>query len=171
MIPGVERRPLVPRTDARGTLRELWRQSSQPIDLRQVLVTSSTAGALRGMHYHLRQSDLCYVTAGTVFMALLDLRSDPLVKDEFSLAESESVLIPPGVAHGYATTKGATVCYLLTEEVDGSDEFGFRYDDPGAAIGWPVSTPILSERDRDAGTLAAAVSAVRVHQRGAASRT
>lgn len=171
MIPGVERRPLVPHTDARGTLRELWRRSSQPIEVRQVLVTSSTAGTLRGMHYHLRQSDLCYVVTGTVFMALVDLRSDPPLKEELSLADSESILIPAGVAHGYATAKGATVCYLLTEEVDGSDEFGFRYDDPEAAIGWPIAAPTLSDRDRDAGTLAAAVSAVRAKQSRHAAST
>jgi len=161
VIPGVERRALAPHSDARGTLREMWRRSSQPIEVRQVLVTSSTAGALRGMHYHLRQSDLCYVASGNIFMALVDLRSDPPLKEELELGDSESILIPPGVAHGYTTEEGAIVCYLLTEEVDGSDEFGFRYDDRDAAIRWPVAAPRLSERDRDAGTLSAAAAAVR----------
>jgi len=160
-IPGVERRPLEPHTDARGTLREVWRGSQQPLSFRQVLVTTSRRGALRGMHYHLRQSDLCFVPAGAVFMALLDLRREPHTKEEFSLAAGESVLIPPGVAHGYTAPEDATVCYLLTEEVDGSDEFGFRYDDPAARIAWPVKDPILSERDQSAGTLAQAVAAVR----------
>jgi dTDP-4-dehydrorhamnose 3,5-epimerase len=166
MIPGVELRPLVPHSDVRGTLREIWRRSSQPIELRQVLVTTSTAGTLRGMHYHLRQSDLCYVASGSVFMALVDLRTDPPVTEEMRLGDCESIFIPAGVAHGYATEKGATVCYLLTEEVDGSDEFGFRYDDRDAAISWPVAAPKLSDRDREAGTLVAAVAAVRVHHAG-----
>ena len=162
-LPPIERRRLVAHTDARGSLRETWRRSSQPIDVRQALVTMSQPGALRGMHYHLRQSDLCFVAAGSVFMALLDLRTDALTKDEFWLDASESVLIPAGVAHGYATRDGATMCYLLSHEVDGSDEFGFRYDDPDAAIDWPISEPILSARDRDAGALSDAVSAVRRH--------
>jgi dTDP-4-dehydrorhamnose 3,5-epimerase len=170
-IPGIERRALVPHNDVRGTLRELWRRSSQPIDVRQVLVTTSTAGALRGMHYHLRQSDLCYVTSGIVFMALVDLRADPPTTEEMQLGDSESIFIPPGVAHGYATEKGATVCYLLTEEVDGSDEFGFRYDDGDAAISWPVTAPKLSDRDRNAGTLIAAAAAVRAHLAGYAGST
>jgi dTDP-4-dehydrorhamnose 3,5-epimerase len=161
MIPGVERNKLAPHADARGTLRELWRRSSQPIDVRQVLVTTSSAGALRGMHYHLRQSDLCYVVTGSVFMALLDLRSAPPAKEELWLGDSESLFIPPGVAHGYATERGAIVCYLLTEEVDGSDEFGFRYDDRDAAIRWPIASPTFSDRDRNAGSLAAAIEAVR----------
>jgi dTDP-4-dehydrorhamnose 3,5-epimerase len=161
VIPGVEKRTLVPHSDARGTLRETWRRSSQPIDVRQVLVTSSNPGALRGMHFHLRQADLCFVAVGRIFMALVDLRSDELFKDELWLDGADSILIPPGVAHGYATTDGATLCYLLTEEVDGSDEFGFRFDDPSAAIRWPVSAPTLSTRDRKAGSLAEAVAAVR----------
>jgi dTDP-4-dehydrorhamnose 3,5-epimerase len=117
------------------------------------------------MHYHLRQSDLCFVPAGSVFMALVDLRIDPPTKEEFWLGQAESVLIPPAVAHGYATVEGATVCYLLSEEVDASDEFGFRFDDADAAIGWPIAAPTLSTRDRDAGTLTAAAAHVREHLR------
>ena len=129
----------------------------------KVLVTTSNAGALRGMHYHLRQSDLCFVPAGVIFMALVDLRSDQRAKEELWLGDGDSILIPPGVGHGYVTEEGATVCYLLTEEVNGSDEFGFRFDDPDAAIRWPIARPTLSQRDSDAGSLAAAAATVRAH--------
>jgi dTDP-4-dehydrorhamnose 3,5-epimerase len=159
-IPGVEVRALAPHSDPRGTLREVWRASRQPVALRQVLVTQSKAGALRGMHYHLKQADVCYVTAGRVFMALVDLRG-PFEKMELRLGPDESVLVPPMVAHGYLAEADTLMCYLLTEEVDGSDEFGFRFDDPEAKIGWPRRDPILSSRDDGAGTLAAARAAVR----------
>lgn len=161
VIPGVERRTLEPHTDDRGTLREVWRGSRQPFEVRQVLATASRVGALRGMHYHLRQADLCYVPVGRVFMALVDLRAQPYLKEELRLSEGESVLVPPGVAHGYVAEVDSTVCYLLSVEVDGSDEFGFRFDDPAVEIRWPVARPILSARDRDAGTFAAAVEDVR----------
>ncbi|HYR93814.1 MAG TPA: dTDP-4-dehydrorhamnose 3,5-epimerase family protein [Methylomirabilota bacterium] len=161
MIAGVERRALEPHTDARGTLREVWRSSQRAIDVRQVLVTVSLPNALRGMHYHLRQTDLVFVTSGRVSMALIDLRDDVAAKHQFVFGEGESLLIPPGVAHGYATERGATTCYLLTTEVDGSDEFGFRFDDPEAALAWPTATPTLSPRDRDAGALATALAHVR----------
>lgn len=160
-IPGVERRRLEPHTDPRGTLRELWRRSLQPIEVHQALVTSSSGGALRGMHYHLRQSDICYVASGRVYLALMDLRVGKPATEQFWLDQDESVLIPPGVGHGYATEAGAVVIYLLTTEVDGSDEYGFRYDDPAADIRWPVSDPKLSARDRDARTLAEAQAHVR----------
>jgi len=161
VIAGVERRTLEPHTDERGTLREVWRGSRQPFAVRQVLATTSNAGALRGMHYHLRQADLCYVPVGRVFMALVDLRAGPHAKEELRLSDGESVLIPAGVAHGYVAEVDATVCYLLSAEVDGSDEFGFRFDDPAVGIRWPVAKPILSARDRAAGTFAAAVEDVR----------
>lgn len=161
MIEGVERHDLVPHTDPRGTLREIWRRSVQPFDVRQVLVSESSPGALRGMHYHLRQADLLYVAPGRIYVALVDLRCDPPVTETFWLGADQSLFIPPGVAHGYATPEGATVTYLLSEEADGSDELGFRYDDPGAGIDWPIATPMLSARDRGAGTLAEAIEAVR----------
>lgn len=167
MIPGVERRALVAHRDMRGTLRELWRRSVQAIEVRQALVSRSLPGALRGMHYHLRQQDLCYVSDGRAFMALVDLRAEHPATEVFWLEDDESLLIPAGVAHGYATPEGATMTYLLSAEADGSDEFGFRYDDPAAAIAWPVADPTLSARDRDAGTFAAAHIAVRRHRAGA----
>ncbi len=94
-------------------------------------------------------------------MTLVDLRTDPLTKEEFWLDQSESVLIPPGVAHGYATESGGTMLYLLTREADGSDELGFRFDDPDIAIARPVASLTLSERDRNAGSVRAAIAAVR----------
>ena len=31
--------------------------------------------------------------------------------------------------------------------MEASDELGFAWDDPGAAIPWPTQSPILSDRD------------------------
>jgi dTDP-4-dehydrorhamnose 3,5-epimerase len=153
MIAGVERRTVEPHDDARGSLRELWRASIQPFRPQQLIISSSEAGTLRGMHVHFRQSDLLHVVSGRVFMALLDLRQDPAIKDELWLDGGETLLIPPGVAHGYATPDAATLLYLLDHESDGADEFGFSWADPQAAIAWPVQSPTLSERDSSAGTM------------------
>jgi dTDP-4-dehydrorhamnose 3,5-epimerase len=38
--------------------------------------------------------------------------------------------------------------YLVSNEYDGSDELGFAWDDPDAAIPWPNAPAIMSERDR-----------------------
>jgi dTDP-4-dehydrorhamnose 3,5-epimerase len=161
MIRGVERRTLELHGDARGTLQELWRASLQPFDARQLIVSTSTPGALRGMHVHFRQSDLLHVVSGRVFMALLDLRSEAPAKEELWLGSAETLLIPPGVAHGYATPDAAIVLYLLDHESDGSDEHGFSWADPEAAINWPVGSPRVSERDRVAGSMRTAIALAR----------
>lgn len=113
------------------------------------------------MHYHLRQSDIAYVVTGRVYLALTDLRTPSLTTEQGWVDQDESVLIPPGVGHGYATVDGGVVAYLLSQEVDGSDEYGFRWDDPAASIRWPLTAPLLSARDDGAGTLADAAAHVR----------
>jgi dTDP-4-dehydrorhamnose 3,5-epimerase len=49
--------------------------------------------------------------------------------------------------------------YLVDAEFTGEDEFGFAWDDPEAGIPWPLAEPIVSERDRSAGTFAQALHA------------
>ena len=57
--------------------------------------------------------------------------------------------IPAGYAHGFCVlSDSAEVVYLCTEEYDPSIEQGIRWDDPLLAILWPISKPILSDRDR-----------------------
>jgi dTDP-4-dehydrorhamnose 3,5-epimerase len=57
--------------------------------------------------------------------------------------------IPPGFAHGFCVlTPTADVEYKCSAVYDPADEFGIAWDDPALAISWPVSDPVLSERDR-----------------------
>ena len=50
--------------------------------------------------------------------------------------------------------------YLVTNAYDGTDELGFAWDDPDAAVPWPAipqtpdGRPILSDRDRSNPSLA-----------------
>jgi dTDP-4-dehydrorhamnose 3,5-epimerase-like enzyme len=73
------------------------------------------------------------------------------------------IAIPAGVAHGFLALEPLTLLYLVTNEYDGTDEHGFAWDDPVAAVPWPKApgtpdgAPILSERDRANPALAALV--------------
>jgi dTDP-4-dehydrorhamnose 3,5-epimerase len=56
--------------------------------------------------------------------------------------------IPEGFAHGFVTlSERALFTYLCTATYDRAADAGIRWDDPALAIDWPVSTPLLSDKD------------------------
>jgi dTDP-4-dehydrorhamnose 3,5-epimerase len=69
-----------------------------------------------------------------------------------------ALLIPPGVAHGFCAVTDVALQYMVTAYYDGSDEHGFAWDDPDAAIRWPVAQPLLSDRDRSNPSLSAVLA-------------
>ena len=85
--------------------------------------------------------------------------SAPIVETR-ELVADEWVVIPRGVAHGFLALGPLELLYLVTNEYDGTDELGFAWDDPAAAVAWPPvpdtpdGQPILSERDRSNPSLA-----------------
>ena len=114
---------------------------------------------LRGLHLHLRQADLWIVLDGHPFVALVDVR--PMMhraKDPPPWASRPDrgtpSISPAGVAHGFYAHEPITLTYLVTNEYDSSDELGFVWDDPQAAVAWPDRQPILSTRDAAAPSLA-----------------
>ncbi len=155
----------VPRaSDPRGSFRELWRASASTPGTRfvQANLSGSAAGVLRGLHLHQRQLDRWVVASGRAFVALVDvrpmLRADspaaaPLVETR-ELRADDVVEIPIGVAHGFLALEPLDLAYFVTNEYDGTDELGFAWDDPIAAVPWPTVSatedgrPILSDRDR-----------------------
>jgi len=178
-LPGVRYGTLTRHGDSRGAFRELWRLSSfatlDPADTGptadvaaglpprfvQANLSDSAPGVLRGLHLHRRQLDYWVVSAGRAFVALVDVRPmlaggpAPVVETRV-LDADQWVVIPTGVAHGFLALEPLAMLYLVTNEFDGSDELGFAWDDPTAAVPWPPASalptsagwPILSERDR-----------------------
>jgi dTDP-4-dehydrorhamnose 3,5-epimerase len=183
-IPGVAWGAVVRHGDPRGSFRELWRasafgtletvQSGRPgAAFVQANLSTSAPGVLRGLHFHRRQLDHWIVATGRAFVALVDVR--PLVSgaagrpilEVRELVADESVTIPAGVAHGFLALEPLELVYLVTNEFDGSDELGFAWDDPLAAVPWPVvpgtadGQPILSGRDRTNPSLPELVARIR----------
>jgi len=157
--------------DERGSFRELWRAGSFAGELApderfvQANLSVSSAGVLRGLHLHRHQLDYWVVAGGRAFTALVDVRpmvaGGPSPKVETrELAADDWVAIPRGVAHGFLALEPLELIYLVTNEYDGTDELGFAWDDPVAAVPWPrvVGTsdgrPILSGRDQTNPSLA-----------------
>jgi dTDP-4-dehydrorhamnose 3,5-epimerase len=172
-LPGVRYGAVARHGDSRGAFRELWRASAFPTltaeetgapagtepAFVQANLSSSSAGVLRGLHYHRRQLDYWNVASGRAFVALVDVRpvvgrSGPAVVETRELVADEWVVIPTGVAHGFLALEPLDLVYLVTNEFDGSDELGFAWDDPAVAVPWPTvpgtsdGRPILSGRDQ-----------------------
>lgn len=170
-IAGALRTRLTRRPDERGSFTELWRASwtaELATDERfvQANLSRSLAGVLRGLHVHRRQADLWLVVSGRVFVAMVDLRDAVAGSGEphtasMELGPDEAVYLPPLVAHGFHALADLELVYLVTNEFDGSDEYGFRWDDPEAAVPWPPGQPILSERDASAPDLTAVLQDLR----------
>lgn len=151
-IQGVSHLALDRHPDDRGFFMETFRAEWLPASsFVQGNLSSSSAGVLRGLHYHLRQEDLWSVPLGEALVALVDLRSSsPSFREVevFKLSGSDAVHIPIGVAHGFYAETELLMSYLVTNYYDGTDELGIAWDDPDLAVPWPVNAPILSERDQ-----------------------
>lgn len=125
----------------------------------QANLSTSAPGVLRGLHFHRRQLDYWVVADGRAWVALVDARpllegsGDRPIVETRELAADATVTIPAGVAHGFLALEQLSLVYLVTAEYDATDELGFAWDDPLAAVPWPEvpgradSRPILSGRD------------------------
>jgi dTDP-4-dehydrorhamnose 3,5-epimerase len=175
-LAGVSYGHLTRHEDERGSFRELWRASGHP-DRRfsQANLSVSSPGVLRGLHLHRRQDDLWIVLGGHAFVALVDTRPaiagvGKAVVETRRLDEDDWVLIPAEVAHGFLALEPLQLAYLVTNEFDDTDEYGFAWDDPAVGVPWPATAasedgrPILSPRDRSNGSLAELVARLRSHQ-------
>ena len=171
-IPGVVYGTVERHADERGAFRELWRASDATPGFAQANLSTSLTGVLRGLHLHRRQLDRWVIGNGRAFIALVDARpmlagGDRPIVETRGLAADDWVQIPAGVAHGFLALEPVDLVYLVTIEYDGSDELGFAWDDPLAAVPWPLPAPtpdgqpILSDRDRSNPSLAELVARLR----------
>ena len=162
-IEGVMRRTAVPIADERGAFTELWRASLTRLlpaeTFVQANLSRSRPGVLRGMHFHLRQADLWMLLEGRALAATTDVRavmggtSGSVRSQMIEVVPGDSLYIPRLVAHGFWALEETMLLYLVSGEYDGTDEHGFAWNDPVAAIDWPAGQPILSDRDRANPTL------------------
>lgn len=155
-IPGVLLVSLQPVFDERGRFLETFRREWFPQrswDCVQSNRSDSSAGVLRGLHFHRHQVDYWYVAAGSIRAGLADLRrTSKSFRNAITIDMSEDdhlgLFIPSGVAHGFAALQDATLVYIVDNYYDGADEYGVAWNDPELDLDWGVPAPILSERDR-----------------------
>ena len=121
--------------------------------------SGSRGGALRGLHYQIRQAQgkLVRVVAGEIFDVAVDLRRySPTFGQHVSVilsAENKQQLwVPPGFAHGfYALSAWGELVYKASDYYAPQWERSLLWNDPALGIAWPIpagETPILASKDQ-----------------------
>jgi dTDP-4-dehydrorhamnose 3,5-epimerase len=149
-------------TDARGVFFEAFnaddwrftRPDGSPIVFVEDDYSVNRRGVVRGLHGDNRTWKLVTCVHGSLFVVVADTRTADLLWEGFDLDQRapRQLLVPPGCATGMASLEdGSVFAYKQSERYLGAGEqFSLRWDDPALGIEWPVSNPILSERDANA---------------------
>jgi len=124
-------------------------------DFVQDNVSFSQKGILRGLHFQNpgAQAKLVQVLSGEAFDVAVDVRvGSPTFGQWFGVKlcgdNHKQMFIPEGFAHGYCVlSQTAVFSYKCNEYYSPQAELGIIYNDPDIGIDWPVSEPILSEKD------------------------
>ena len=124
--------------------------------------SKSARGVLRGLHYQIQQPQgkLVRVVQGEVFDVAVDLRkSSPTfgqwVGEVLSASNHKQLWVPPGFAHGFVVLSDTALFqYQVSAPYDRASDAGLRWNDARLAIDWPVSAPLLSDKDAAAPFLA-----------------
>ena len=157
--------------DERGFFREAMELRDLATVLgREVAVVQwnhshSAPGVIRGFHAEPWEK-LIYVVRGTVLAAIADLRAESptfgkVVTVELGEAHRRTLFLPLGMGNSFCVTGDgpADYLYLVTAYYSGQPSPAVSVHDPMLTRqfgGWPVAQPIISAKDREHPTLAAA---------------
>ena len=150
--------------DDRGYFLETWSAAKYgpaglPTRFEQDNLSCSAPGVLRGLHYQfpIPQGKLVSVLRGEVFDVAVDIRvgSPTFGKWEgahLSVENGRQLYIPEGFAHGFLVLgdEPALFAYKCTAGYDPHGQRSIVWDDPDIGIDWPIASPLLSPKDREA---------------------
>ncbi len=152
--------------DPRGFFMETFREDQfKEIGIPHQFVqdnhSRSTKGVLRGLHFQWEppMGKLMRVTVGSAFLVAVDIRKgSPTLGQwtglEVSTENRRQVYAPAGFARGFCVlSEVAEIQYKCTGLYSNKAESGIRWDDPKIGVKWPISDPILSDKDKKAQSL------------------
>lgn len=148
--------------DDRGFFMETW---SQPkfqglgidVEFMQDNHSRSCKGTLRGLHFQSSpgQAKLVRCVRGAVWDVAVDIRPDSPTFGKWhaiELTEENHAMffVPVGFAHGFCVlSDSADFVYRVSSIYNPKTECGIAWDDPEIGIPWPISSPLLSDRDKN----------------------
>ncbi|MDB4797231.1 dTDP-4-dehydrorhamnose 3,5-epimerase [bacterium] len=153
--------------DERGFFLETY-HTSRYADLARISLpfvqdnhSRSSKDVLRGLHFQKTkpQGKLVRVVRGKVYDVAVDIRLDSITFGHWegvilSEENKKQLWVPPGFAHGFVVLSDvADFEYKCTDYYDSADEGSILWNDPDLCINWPVSDPILSNKDVNANKL------------------
>jgi dTDP-4-dehydrorhamnose 3,5-epimerase len=153
--------------DSRGFFMETFREDQfktlgLPTHFVQDNHSRSAKGVVRGLHFQWEppMGKLMRVTMGSAFLVAVDIRKGSptlgkWVGIEASTENRRQVWAPACFARGFCVLSDiAEIQYKCTGLYNNKGESGIRWDDPEIGIKWPVQDVVLSDKDRNAQTLA-----------------
>jgi len=154
--------------DDRGFFSETWsrrRLAERGVDIDFVQDNHSVSdrpGTLRGLHYQSpphAQAKLVRCGRGRLYDVAVDIRRGSPTWGrwfgiELDFESGRQLLIPAGFLHGFVTLEpGTEVIYKCSDFYAPDCDGAVRWDSAG--IDWPVTDPVLSEKDATAPPMAA----------------
>lgn len=150
--------------------------SKIPFTQKEMFVSFSKLGVVRGLHLMIGPKlnwRFISVLSGRVFDVLLDLRPGifeasfdsshqkisfprPIFDENVNRLQSKflsedgvsSVLIPPGIAHGFQALTNSQMLYISSETY--ASDYDFAINPKSKHFGWPMPITEISKRDVDA---------------------
>jgi len=153
--------------DSRGFFMETFREDQfkahgLPTHYVQDNHSRSSKGVVRGLHFQWEppMGKLMRVTLGSAFLVAVDIRKGSptlgkWVGVEASAENRRQVWAPAGFARGFCVLSDvAEIQYKCTGIYNNKGESGILWNDSEIGVTWPVNDPVLSDKDRNAQTLA-----------------
>ncbi|QSG11325.1 dTDP-4-dehydrorhamnose 3,5-epimerase or related enzyme [Halapricum desulfuricans] len=155
--------------DERGRLQmihdqDLFESAGRDVSFQRTLYSRSDRRVLRGLHIQTEpytEAKLVSCLHGEIFDVAVDLRRGSetygdAVTVRLSGDGTASLFIPRGFAHGFvALADDSVVHYMSDNEYAPDHASGVHWADHSVGIDWPVTDPVVAERDEKLGSLAA----------------
>ncbi len=122
---------------------------------KETFYSISKKNVIRGMHFQNPPSDhakLVSIVKGKILDIVLDLRKESETYGKFEVfklsdKKKNSIYIPSGCAHGFASMEDDTIVfYMMSSVYSPENDSGIRWDSFG--FDWEIKNPIVSKRDR-----------------------
>ena len=149
--------------DARGFFARSWcAREFADRGLNAALVQCNVSfnkrrGTLRGMHFQVAphgETKLVRCTRGSIHDIIVDLRPASATylqhfAVELTAGNRTMLYIPEGFAHGFQSLEDESeVFYQMSDYFVPACARGLRWNDPALALSWPLSDPILNDKDK-----------------------